>query len=229
MRRWLWPLMTMSSAGITAPSRERRAAWIAARTSQTGARSALQRPGDSALANALIKRLYRPLLATSRHFVATQQFSRFRSEADIQRAAAYRAGFMSTLPIPCRPTPPRCSPQESLSVRSLCGGRSAISDGNLKQRHCRQILHSRAARPCPPTVASVPIKPVSRALFPVRGGQRRGTIARKVSGPLVRRRPDRPHPLLSLRSPSFSRTQMPAGRRCYCRDLAESPIQVVAG
>jgi hypothetical protein len=28
---------------------------------------------------------------------------------------------------------------------------------------------------------------------------------------------------------AFSRTQMPAGRRCYCRDLAESPIQVVAG
>ena len=35
---------------------------------------------------------------TSRHFAATQQFSRFRSEADIQRAAFTVSDFMSTRP-----------------------------------------------------------------------------------------------------------------------------------
>ena len=36
--------------------------------------------------------LHKSRLCTSRHFAATQHFGRFRSEADIQRAA-YRTGF----------------------------------------------------------------------------------------------------------------------------------------
>jgi hypothetical protein len=37
----------------------------------------------------------------SRHFAVMQQFSRFRSEADIQRAALTEPGFMSTPPSRC--------------------------------------------------------------------------------------------------------------------------------
>jgi hypothetical protein len=39
------------------------------------------------------------LIGTSRHFVATQQYGRFRSEADIQRAAPSEPNLMSTRPL----------------------------------------------------------------------------------------------------------------------------------